>query len=277
MKPPQIENIEVDLLLEAIFRRYGYDFRSYARASIERRIRQFLADIGGESISQIIPKVMYDREFFMQLARRFSISVTEMFRDPFVYRAVRQTVAPTLRTWPHIKIWNAGCATGEEVYSLAIVLQEEGAFDRATVYATDFNDEALARAKEGIYEIDRLREASGNYQQAGGKSSLSAYYHARYDAVAMDSTLKQRIVFSNHNLVSDHVFGEMHLIFCRNVMIYFNRELQKRVLGLFTESLARGGFLCLGTKEDLRFTDFSGRYAVVDERAKIYKKTVADG
>lgn len=272
MKSPEIEHIEIDLLLETIYRRYGYDFRSYARASIERRVRQFLASTGCASVSEIIPRVVDDDEFASRLIRYFSISVTEMFRDPLVYRAVREEVVPLLRTWPHCKIWHAGCATGEEVYSLAIVLREEGIYERTTIYATDFNNEAMDRARAGIYEMDKLQEATRNYQQAGGKRSFSEYYHARYKSAAMDSSLKERVVFSSHNLASDSVFGEMHLIFCRNVLIYFNRDLQHRALGLFTESLVHGGFLCLGTKEDIRFTDFRDRYEVVDDKARIYKK-----
>jgi len=272
MNDAKIELIEVDLLLEAIFQRYGYDFRSYARASIERRIRQFLPGAGCSSVSEMIPKVLHDPEFFSRLARNFSISVTEMFRDPFVYRAVREKVVPLLRTWPHVKIWHAGCATGEEVYSLAIVLREEGVYDRTTIYATDFNDEALGRAREGVYAVGKVKEATLNYQQAGGKASFSEYYHAHYEAAAMDGSLKKRITFANHNLAVDEAFGEMHLVFCRNVLIYFNCELQNRALGLFTESLVHGGFLCLGTKEDLQFSDVSNLYVEVDGKAKIYKK-----
>jgi len=272
MKDSEIQNIEIDLLLESVYRRWGYDFRSYARASIDRRVKQFLSGTGCASIAEMIPTVLRDGEFFSRLARYFSISVTEMFRDPSVYLAVRQKVVPLLKTWPHFKVWHAGCATGEEVYSLAIVLKEEGVYDRATIYATDFNDEALECASEGVYEIEKIREATRNYQQAGGKASFSEYYHARYDAAAIDSALKQRIVFSSHNLASDAAFGEMHLVFCRNVLIYFNRDLQNRALGLFTESLVHGGFLCLGTKEDIRFTNANGRYEVVDENARIYKK-----
>lgn len=267
-----IESIEIDLLLEAVYRRYGYDFRSYARASIERRILQFLSGSGCSSVSEMIPKVLHDRDFFSRLVGRFSIPVTEMFRDPFVYRAVREKVVPMLKTWPHFKVWHAGCATGEEAYSLAILLVEEGIYDRATIYATDLNDEALDLARNGIYEIDRIREATRNYQQSGGKTSFSEYYHARYDAAAIKESLKKRMVFSNHNLVSDSVFGEMHLVFCRNVLIYFNNKLQNRAFGLFTESLVHGGFLCIGTKEDLRFSEVQNRYDIVDDRARIYKK-----
>lgn len=272
MKTPESEHIDIDLLLETIYQRYGYDFRSYARASIVRRIRQFRSNAGCTSVAEMIPRIIDDDEFASRLIRYFSIAVTEMFRDPLVYRAVREKVVPLLRTWPHCKIWHAGCATGEEVYSLAIVLKEEGIYDRTTIYATDFNNEALDRARAGIYEIGRLQEATRNYQQAGGKRSFSEYYHARYKAAAMDNSLKERVVFSSHNLASDSMFGEMHLVFCRNVLIYFNRDLQNRALGLFTESLVHGGFLCLGTKEDLQFSDFSDRYEPVDKKARIYKK-----
>jgi chemotaxis protein methyltransferase CheR len=272
MNSAKIEMIEIDLLLEAVYRCYGYDFRSYARASIERRIRQFLSGAGCSSVSEMIPKVLHDNEFFSRLARNFSISVTEMFRDPFVYLAVRKKIVPLLKTWPHIKIWHAGCATGEEVYSLAIVLKEEGIYNRATIYATDFNDENLKQAREGVYQVSKMKEATRNYQQTGGKASFSEYYHARYDAAAIDGSLKERITFANHNLAMDEVFGEMHFVFCRNVLIYFNRELQNRALRLFTESLVHNGFLCLGTKEDIHFTDMNYRYEVMDSKARIYKK-----
>jgi len=272
MKSSEIERVEIDLLLEAIYRRYGYDFRSYAQASIERRIRQFLPATGCESVSAMIPKVIHDAEFVSRLIRYFSIPVTEMFRDPPVYLALREKVIPLLRTWPHVKIWHVGCASGEEVYSLAILLKEEGLYERATIYATDFNDEALGRAREGIYAMGKLKEATRSYQQAGGKGSFSEYYHARYQAAVMDGSLRERVVFSSHNLASDSVFGEMHLIFCRNVLIYFNRDLQNRALGLFSESLVHGGFLCLGNKEDLRFSEVSDRYEVVDHKARIFKK-----
>ena len=271
-KIKNLEEIEIDLLLEAVYRRYGYDFRSYARATIERRTRQFLLKSGCPTISDMIPKLLHDETFFSRLARQFSISVTEMFRDPPVYRAVREKVVPLFRTWPHVKVWHAGCATGEEVYSLAIVLKEESVYERATVYATDFNDESLERACEGVYEMGKIQEATRNYQQAGGKASFSEYYHARYGAAAMNGALKERVVFSSHNLATDSAFGEMHLVFCRNVLIYFNKDLQNRVLRLFTDSLVHGGFLCLGSKENLEFTEVRDRYEVVDRKAKIYKK-----
>jgi chemotaxis protein methyltransferase CheR len=273
MDDPELEQIEIPLLLEAIFLRYGYDFRSYARASIERRIRQFLSGSGVGSVSEMIPKVLHDQEFFFRLVQYFSIPVTEMFRDPFVYVAIREKVIPLLKTWPYFKIWFAGCATGEEVYSLAIILKEESVYERATIYATDFNDSALGQAREGLYSIEKLQEATRNYQHAGGKTSFSKYYHARYDAAVIDNSLKARVTFANHNLATDHIFGDMNLIFCRNVLIYFNRELQTRALRLFTESLVHGGFFCIGTKEDLQFSDVAEEYEVVDDKARIYRKS----
>jgi len=272
VKADEVESIEMDLLLEAIFRRWGYDFRAYARASIERRTRQFLSESGCGSVAEMIPAVLHDREFFSRLVRYYSIPVTEVFRDPFVYRAIRQKVVQLLRTWPHFKVWHAGCATGEEVYSLAIVLKEEGIYHRATIYATDFNDEALDRAREGVFDVARMKEATRNYQEAGGKTSFSEYYHAGYGRAVIDAALKEHIVFASHNLAADGAFGEMHLVFCRNVLIYFGRQLQNRALQLFTESLVHGGFLCLGTKEDLQFTAVSRSYDVADSKARIYRK-----
>lgn len=266
------ERVELELLLEAIFRRYGYDFRSFALASIERRVRAFLPVAGCTGIVELIPRVLRDEALFARLARQFSITVSELFRDPDVYRAVREKVMPLLRTWPHAKIWHAGCASGEEVYSLAIVLKECGLYERTTIYATDFNAEAIEQARHGVYEIDRLRKATGNYQQSGGSGSLSDYYHASYNAVAMDPRLRERIVFSTHNLAMDSVFGEMHLVFCRNVLIYFNRDLQDRALRLFAESLVHGGFLCLGTKEDVQYSLAADAFEDVDRKARIFRK-----
>jgi chemotaxis protein methyltransferase CheR len=267
-----IHQIETDLLLEAIFRRYGYDFRSYARASIERRTRQFLSSSGCTSISEMISRVLHDERFFSRLVDYYSIPVSEMFRDPAVYRTFQEKVVPLLRTWSHFKVWHAGCATGEEVYSLAILLLEEGLYDRATIYATDFSNTSLEKAREGIYEMDKLKQATTNYQQAGRRGSMSEYYHAHYGAGIIIGRLRERITFSNHNLATDSVFGEMHVVFCRNVLIYFSRDLQDRALGLFTESLVHGGFLCLGAKENLQFTDARLAYEPVDEKSRIYRK-----
>ena len=272
MQQAELQNIEVNLLLEAMYQRYGYDFRSYSRASVERRIRQFLSTSGHNSISELIHKTLHDKEFFSDLSQAFSVSTTEMFRDPFVYHAIQKKVLPVLRTWPHFKIWHAGCATGEEVYSLAIVLFEEQLSERATIYATDFNDASIAKAKDGIYALDRMQTFTRGYQSAGGSGSFADYYHARYDSAVMQGFLKSRMTFANHNLAVDHGFGEMHLIMCRNVMIYFEQELQNRVLQIFAESLVHGGFLCLGTKESLAFSAVARDFEEVDGKAKIYKK-----
>jgi chemotaxis protein methyltransferase CheR len=272
MKQNEIENIEITLLLQAIYERYGYDFRHYARASVERRARYFMSIEQLNSVSEMIPLLLRDEAFFGRLVHHFSITVTELFRDPFVYLALKEKVFPILQTYPFIKIWHAGCATGEEVYSLAILLKESGLYDRATIFCTDFNDEALSTGKQGIYGIEGIKEATLNYQKAGGKGSLSEYYHAKYDSVSIDKSLKRKITFANHNLVSDGVFGEMHLILCRNVMIYFDAVLQNRVLHLFSDSLINGGFLCLGTKESLQFTEVENDFVVFSEKEKIYRK-----
>jgi len=272
MEKTEVEEIEIDLLLEALFRRYGYDFRHYAKASITRRIRHLLGKTSHSRISEMIPELLYDKSFFEKIVYDFSITVTEMFRDPGFYRAIREKVIPYLKTYPFIKIWHAGCATGEEVYSIAIVLKEEGLYDRATIFATDFNNAALAKGKEGIYSLENIKQYTLNYQDAGGTSSFSEYYHAQYDSVIMDQSLKKNITFANHNLVTDNTFSEMHLILCRNVLIYFNKTLQDRVLRLFHDSLIHGGFLCLGTKESIQFADVAEAYERTDKKHKIYQK-----
>jgi chemotaxis protein methyltransferase CheR len=272
VRDDEIEDIEIDLLLEAVFRRYGYDYRNYARASARRRIVHLLKKTGQKTVSEMIPRLLYDREFFADILSAFSITVTEMFRDPGFYRALREEVIPYLKTYPFIKVWHAGCATGEEVYSLAIFLKEEGFYDRSTIFATDINDAALARAKEGIYSLENMKQNSLNYQKAGGGASFSDYYQAHYDSIIMNQSLKKHITFANHNLVTDSSFGEMHLVFCRNVLIYFDRTLQNRVLRLFDDSLIHGGFLCLGTKETIQFSDVEAAFEQIDKRQTIYRK-----
>lgn len=268
-----IESIEIKLLIEALNQKYGYDFSHYSQASLKRRIHHFLSKTECRRVSELIPRLLYDTNFFKSLIRTLSIPVTEMFRDPFVYRMIRKKVVPYLKTYPFIKIWHAGCASGEEVYSIAILLKEEGLYDRAIIYATDFNDETLERAKSGIYPIDRIKEYTVNYQRAGGRNSLSSYYYSKYDSVIMNKALKKNIVFSSHNLATDSMFGEMHLIICRNVMIYFDKVLQNRVLKLFHESLAAKGFLCLGTKESLKFSEVEQHFKRFGNREKIYQRT----
>ena len=272
MKKVEIENLEVELLIEAIFKRYGYDFRHYSRASFKRRIYNFLSKMNFTKPTEIIPQLLYDRALLESLIYNLSITVTEMYRDPFVYKAIRDKVVDILKTYPFVKVWHAGCATGEEVYSMAILLKEEGLYDCAQIYATDFNDEALEKSKKGIYPVESVKEYTVNYQKSGGKESFSKYYHSKYDSVIVNQDLKKNIVFANHNLVSDSVFGEIHFIMCRNVLIYFDQTLQNRVLKLFYDSLVNQGILCLGTKESIQFSDFQEHFKAVNKKARIYQK-----
>jgi chemotaxis protein methyltransferase CheR len=267
-----IEEIEINLFLEAIFQRHGYDFRHYARASVKRRIQRLLEITGCARVSEMIPRLLYDEDFSQTAIQGFSIAVTEMFRDPDFYRAFRQTVVPYLNTYPYLRVWHAGCAMGEEVYSLAIVLHEEGLYDRATIFATDFNEAVLDKAREGIYTLKDMRQYSLNYLSAGGTRSFADYYHAKYELAIMEPALKRRITFASHNLATDGVFSEVQVIFCRNVLIYFDKDLQQRVLGLFAASLAPGGFLCLGSKESLQYSAVIDQFKTIDERASIYQK-----
>lgn len=271
MEKVEIEQIELDLLLEAIFRRYGYDFRKYSQASMRRRIQHHLAKTKLQTISELITRILYDEALFQALFFDLSVTVTEMFRDPWFYLALREKVVPFLKTFPFINIWQAGCATGEEVYSLAILLKEEGLYERAQIYATDFNDAALEKAKTRIYSPKQMKEYTLSYQKAGGKKSLADYYHAQYQSVIIDASLQENITFANHNLVTDGVFGEMHLILCRNVLIYFDRTLQDRALSLFRDSLLYNGFLCLGTKETIQFSKVKADFIEFAAQAKIYQ------
>ena len=270
-----VENIEIELLLEAIYRRYGYDFRDYSRAHVKRRILHRLANSGLKSISEIQGQVLHNKDCFESLIRDLSINVTEMYRDPGFYKIVRDEVIPILRTYPYLKIWHAGCSTGEEVYSFAIMLKEEGLNNRTQIYATDINRDVLEVAKKGIYSIENIKNYTANYQKAGGRNSFSDYYIAKYNSVMVDPLLKQNIVFAEHNLVTDSVFAEVNMVVCRNVLIYFNRELQNKVLRLFDKSLVKGGFIGLGNKETLMFTDISSAYSVLSEREKVYKKKIS--
>lgn len=274
MEKNDLEDMETELLLEAIYKRYGHDFRDYSVASITRRIRHAQKKYGYSTISDMIPGVLHDESFFEMLLADFSITVTRMFRYPPAYRALREKVIPVLRTYPFFKVWHAGCATGEEVYSLAILLEEEGLYERCTIFATDFNDNALEQARTGIYPLDNIKDYTANYQRSGGLESFSKYYHAEYGNMIINNRLKRNVTFANHNLVTDGVFTEVHLVFCRNVLIYFNTSLKNRVLKLFTESLVRGGFLCLGSKESLMFTDEFEAYKVTDKEGKVYQKVV---
>jgi chemotaxis protein methyltransferase CheR len=271
MNTGEIEDIEIDLLVEAIYRRYGHDFRAYAKAHLKRRIRQFAAIKARVRISDLISRVLHDEALFEKLLGDISITVTRMFRDPQVFSSLRRHAFPYLRTFPFLRVWVAGCATGEEVYSLAILLKEENLYDRSTLFATDFNDAALEKARAGIYPLEAIAGYTRSYQQAGGTGSFSDYYHAGYDSAVMAPELKKNMVFANHNLVTDGVFSEMHLVFCRNVLIYFSQPLQDRVLSLFVDSLARGGFLCLGSSEDITFSSVRADFKRMDEKARIFQ------
>ena len=267
-----IEDIEIQLLLDALYRHYHYDFRHYARASIKRRLLQARTQLGYDSISDIQSAVLHDETILPRLLNFLTVQVSEMFRDPSYFRALRESVVPHLRTYPSLKVWVAGCSHGEELYSLAILFAEEGLADRTIFYATDINPAALRAAQAGIYPLDRIRQFTENHRQSGGHSSLSEYYTADYDRAVFDKALRERAVFSDHSLVTDAAFGEMHLVSCRNVLIYFDRELQDRVVGLFGGSLARGGFLGVGSKESLRFSAHADMFSEFVREEKIYRR-----
>jgi chemotaxis protein methyltransferase CheR len=273
-KAPDIQHIEVELLLEALHLRYGYDFRDYARETVVRRLEQCCDDMGIPTISELTGKLLRDPSTFYRVIGYFSVNVTALFRDPHFYTALRDHVLPMLRTWPHMKIWDAGCATGEELYSLAILLVEGGLSSRARIYATDLSAAALDTARAGIYPLEILAQGGRNYFEFGGSYSLANYYLAGREAGVMDARLRHNITFARHNLAMDKSFGEMQAVICRNVLIYFNRELQDAVLQMFWESLDHGGYLCLGNNESISFTSVEKRFDVVDAQARIYRKRV---
>jgi chemotaxis protein methyltransferase CheR len=263
---------EIIQLLNTVYEKFGFDFRDYSYAHIKRRIMNRLLLSNISSVPELKKKIISSDEYASLLLKDLSINVTEMYRDPDFYKRIREQVIPRLRTYSFIKIWHAGCSTGQEVYSMAILLKEEGLYDRSLIYATDFNQEVLNHSAEGIYSDELIKEYTRNHQLSGGKSSLSEYYTSRYNSVIMDRSLKENIVWANHNLVTDQVFAEVNLIMCRNVLIYFNKNLQNRVHHLFYESLVNGGFLCLGSKEALKYTSVADKYHEIDKPQKIYIK-----
>lgn len=267
-----ITNIEIGLLLEAVYQRYGYDFRNYSRAHLKRRLLHRLGLTGLNNISEMQGKLLHDPSFIQNLLYDLSITVTEMFRDPDFYKTVRKDVLPVLKTYPFCRIWHAGCATGEEVYSMAILLMEEGLYERSQIYATDFNHKALQIAKTGIYSSEHTKEYTANYQRAGGLQNFQDYYATTYNSIILDNDLKRNIVFAEHNLVTDSDFAEINLVICRNVLIYFDRKLQSQVHKLFFNSLVKGGYLCLGSKETMQFSDYASFFNIVDANQKIYQK-----
>ncbi len=267
-----LEDVEIELLLEGVFRHYGYDFRDYAPSSIRRRLRHLVVGEGLPSISDLTEKVLHDPAWLDRLLAAFSINVSAMFRDPSFYRVFREKLVPILRTYPFVRIWHAGCSTGEEVYSTAILLHEAGLYDRCRIYATDINEVVLRKARDGIFPLTAMKAYTANYIQSGGTGAFSEYYTAQYDNAIFRPGLKRNLVFAQHNLAMDTSFNELHVIVCRNVMIYFNRTLQSRVLDLFSASLVRLGFLCLGNKESLKGTRGEAAYEVVNADERIYRK-----
>jgi chemotaxis protein methyltransferase CheR len=265
-------DIEMALIVEAIYQRYHFDFRGYAQASLKRRLQAAMGRFSCETLSQLQHKLLHQPGFFPTLLDYLTVQVSEMFRDPAYFLALRRDVVPLLRTYPSLKIWVAGCSAGEEVYSLAILLREEGLLERSLIYATDINPQALAQAEAGVYELDRIAGFTLNHQRAGGVHSLSEYYTAAYGRAVFDKSLRQNIVFSDHSLATDAVFAEMQLVSCRNVLIYFDRPLQDRALGLFRDALCRKGFLGLGSKESLRFSACSAAFTDFLRDQRIYQK-----
>jgi chemotaxis protein methyltransferase CheR len=269
-----LEDLEIEGLLEAVYRHYGYDFRNYAFTSLRRRVRDRVRGEGVRTVTGLKEKVLHDTAAMERLLLGLSVNVSAMFRDPSFYLAFRQRVVPLLRTYPFIRIWHAGCSSGEEVYSMAILLKEEGLLDRCRLYATDINDSVLRTAQAGIFPLSRMKQHTANYLAAGGKEAFSGYYTASYDNAIFRPALRENMVFAQHNLATDGPFNEFHVIMCRNVMIYFNKTLQERVNTLFAQSLVRLGFLCLGAKESLKYSSREGEYEEFDHREKIYRRWV---
>ncbi len=268
----ELERIEIELLLEGVYRHYGFDFRAYAYASIRRRLWKRIEGEGLTTVSALQARVLHEPQLMERLLLDLSINVTAMFRDPLFYRAFRENVVPLLRTYPFIRIWHAGCATGEEVYSMAILLEEEGLYERCRIYATDINEVVLQKAKEGIFPLDRMQEYTENYIAAGGKRAFSDYYVARYGGALFEPLLTKNVVFSPHNLVTDRSFSEFNVILCRNVLIYFDKALQAKVHTLFYDSLAMFGILAVGSKESVRFSPHEASYEQIIGPEKIYRK-----
>lgn len=272
MMDQKTEDIELTLLLEAIYRKYSYDFRDYAMASIKRRMKQARERFGCATYSALQDRVLHDEAVLPTLLSYLTVQVSEMFRDPSYFRALREDVIPHLRTYPSLKVWVAGCSSGEELYSLVILFREEQLENRTLFYATDINPDALAKAEAGVYELSRIPLFTENHRKSGGRCSLSDYYTAAYGGAVFDKSLRERVVFSDHSLVSDAAFAEMQLISCRNVLIYFVREMQDRAFGLFKESLSPQGFLGLGAKETVRFSQHANAFADFNRSERIYRK-----
>jgi chemotaxis protein methyltransferase CheR len=267
-----LETIELKLLLEGIYRQYGFDFREYAPASLRRRVWRRVEAEGAGTIAGLLERVLHEPDAMERLLLDLSINVTSMFRDPTFYVALRKQVVPLLRTYPFTRIWVAGCSTGEEVYSLAILLSEEGLYERTRIYATDINEAVLDQARAGVFPLDKMRDYTENYIRGGGTRSFSEYYLAKYEGALFDRSLTENVIWAPHNLVQDRAFNQFNLILCRNVMIYFDRSLQSKVHQLFVDSLERFGILALGHKESIRFTGFERCYEELDGHERLFRK-----
>lgn len=265
-------DIELRMLVEAVYLKYNYDFRNYTGSSQKRRVLAALREMQCATVSALQEKVMHDPGAFARLLQYLTIPVTEMFRDPEYYAAVRSQVVPFLKTYPSLKIWVAGCSTGEEAWSMAILLKEEGLLERSIVYATDINPQSLESARRGVFPLDRMRLYTENYQKSGGTRAFSDYYTAAYGGALFDRALIENVTFADHSLATDSVFSETHFVSCRNVMIYFNRSLQDRVLGLFYDSLCHRGFLGLGSKESVDFSSYADRFETLAKRERLFRK-----
>jgi chemotaxis protein methyltransferase CheR len=268
---PELDNIEVDLFVQALQRRHGYDFSQYAPASLKRRVQLLSEQLECKTISGLIERVIHEPQLLPRLLDGLTVPASDMFRDPTMFRALRETVLPMLASYPQINIWQAGCAHGQEVYSLAILLEEAGLYERSQIFATDLSERALEHAQEGIYPAREAQQWSRNYQASGGSRSLADYYSARYNLLKLDQRLRRHVTFARHNLAADGVFCEAHLILCRNVLIYFSNPLQERVLSLFSDSLVRGGFLCMGLRESLDYASSANDFSAFDESQRIYR------
>lgn len=263
---------ELGLLLEAIYHKYHYDFRNYAEASLKRRINTALVQLDCATISQLQDRVLHDPKVFTELLRFLTVQVSDLFRDPSYFRSIREKVVPYLRTYPWLKVWVAGCATGEEAYSFAILFAEEGLLDRTLIYATDIHAASLRIAEEGVYELERFAPFTQNYLQAGGRRSLSDYYTSGYNSAVFSRELRKSILFTDHSLATDVAFAEVELVSCRNVLIYFEKELQNRAVGVLHQSLRRKGFLGLGAKESLRFSEQAAAFTEFVAEDRIYQR-----
>jgi len=270
--PGDLEDLEVRLLLEAIYQRYGYDFRQYAPTSIKRRIRHHIREEGLVSISRLQERLLHEPAAFERFVSVLTVPVTSMFRDPGFFAAFREKAVPMLRTYPFLRLWHAGCSTGEEVYSMAILLEEEGLYERCRIYATDMNEALLREAEKGHFPVSSMQVNTANYLKASGRGPLSRHYTVKGDFAVFEPRLRRNVVFALHNLATDGAFNEFNAVFCRNVLIYFSRGLQERVHALIYESLGRFGYLGLGSKESLRTTPFESRYEELDGRSKLYRK-----